>query len=382
MRKRSVLIIAFSDLANDPRVNRQIRLLQADFDVTAAGFTDPEIAGITFVKLPSQRKNAAGRLLAAVRLALRSYSSYYWNIDTIRGAHAALGRSHFDLVLANDAPTWPVAVSLRRQARLLFDAHEYAPREIEDRPLWRWLYGPYRYHQCRTFLPQADAIITVCAGIAAEYARVFGVSTEVVMNTPPRRDFKPAAPVGDRIRMIHHGFATPSRRIETMIQTMDHLDARFQLDLMLVGTNTAYLDSLRKLAASRPQIHFRPPVPMAKIPEATREYDIGLFLLEPTNFNYRHALPNKFFEFIQARLAVAIGPSPEMARLVRQFDCGVVAADFSPQAIASGLSALSPGKIMELKEHADVAADVLCWENEQKVLLQIVDRLLAKPCPA
>jgi hypothetical protein len=31
------------------------------------------------------------------------------------------------------------------------------------------------------------------------------------------------------------------------------------------------------------------------------------------------ALPNKFFEFIQARLAVAIWPSPEMSKITKTF---------------------------------------------------------------
>jgi hypothetical protein len=38
-----------------------------------------------------------------------------------------------------------------------------------------------------------------------------------------------------------------------------------------------------------------------------------------------------FVEFIQARLAVAVDPSPEMARLVQRYGCGVVAPDFPPK---------------------------------------------------
>jgi hypothetical protein len=35
------------------------------------------------------------------------------------------------------------------------------------------------------------------------------------------------------IRLIHHGRVGPSRKIETMIEMMDHLDPRFELNLML-----------------------------------------------------------------------------------------------------------------------------------------------------
>jgi len=40
-----------------------------------------------------------------------------------------------------------------------------------------------------------------------------------------------------------------------------------------------------------------------------------------------HALSDKLFEFIQACLADAIGPSPEMARIIHEDSCGIVADD-------------------------------------------------------
>ena len=68
------------------------------------------------------------------------------------------------------------------------------------------------------------------------------------------------------------------------------------------------------------------------------------------------ALPNKFFEFIQARLAIAIVPSPEMARLTREFDCGVVAEDFSSLSLARALTGLTAQGIDWMKRGADRAA--------------------------
>lgn len=82
------------------------------------------------------------------------------------------------------------------------------------------------------------------------------------------------------------------------------------------------------------------PVPMHRIVSFASTYDIGVFLLPPTNFNYRNALPNKLFEFIQARLAVAIGPSPQMAAVVREWNCGIVSDDFTPASLGENLQRL------------------------------------------
>jgi len=378
-----ILCLSFSPLHTDPRVHRQIALLSREHEVTAAGFSDPQLAGVSFINVNGPRKNIARRALAAARLLGRKFDAYYWNIGYIAAARRALHGREYDLIIANDSDTWPLAVALRGPARLLFDAHEYAPREFEDIWWWRWLHQPYRAHVCGKYLPAADAVTTVCDGIADEYARCFGVRPVVVMNAPPRRDATPAPVPADRVRMIHHGAAIRSRRIETMILALDHLDERFSLDLMLVGNDVKYLAELQRLAAARPRVRFRPAVPMQRIPEETRDYEIGLFLLEPTNFNYLHALPNKFFEFVQARLALAIGPSPEMAKLIRAHDCGIVAADFTPAALARALADLTPAVIERFKRNAHAAAATLCWEHESETLRRIVRHLLAHaPCAA
>ena len=87
-------------------------------------------------------------------------------------------------------------------------------------------------------------------------------------------------------------------------------------------------------------------------------------------------MPNKFFEFIQARLMVAIGPSPEMARLVKQYDLGIIAKDFSPQEMAKSLNSLSKEQILQYKENVNKAAEILNAEKEGEKLLKILEEVL------
>lgn len=141
-----------------------------------------------------------------------------------------------------------------------------------------------------------------------------------------------------------------------MIDLMQHLDDRFHLDLMLVEQDAATMAALRKRAAGHPRIRFIPPVAMHQIAVHTNAYDIGLFLLPPTNFNYLHALPNKFFEFMQARLAIAVGPSPEMKALVEMHGCGVVSPSFEPTDLARVIGALTHADIEAMKHASDRAS--------------------------
>jgi len=261
---------------------------------------------------------------------------------------------------------------------VLMDAHEYSPLEFEDRWLWRLLLGRLHHDLCRRYLPNAAAMVTVCQGIADEYARHYGVAPEVVQNAPVLQDLHPSTAEPGRIRMVHHGAAIRSRHLEMMIDVMRHLDDRFTLDFMLMENDVTYLNELRTRAANDPRIRFVTPVPMSDICRTLNQYDIGVFLLPPVNFNYRHALPNKFFEFIQARLAVAIGPSPEMARLVNAYGFGVVAESFEPADLAALLAKLSQADLVRYKLAADAAAGSLNYEASGRTLLALLEPLLVR----
>jgi len=377
MSRPRILVISFSHLGRDPRVQRQLKLLRDFAAVTAVGYGDPGLDGVEFVLARSQPKTWPQRLVALWRLQTRQFQAYYDNIGYIAMVRAALAGRSFELILANDPEAWPLAAAIRGPARLIFDAHEFAPSEYDEQWSWRILYKQYKTDLCARYLPQADAMLTVCDGIAQEYRQRFGVSPHVVRNIPPESGLRPTPVPADRLRMIHHGGAARVRRIDDMIRLLDLLDDRFTLDLMLIPSDPDYLRQLQGLAASRPRVRFVAPVPMPGIAAAINDYDIGLYILPPSSLNHQLALPNKLFEFIQARLAVAIGPSGEMARIVTSHGCGVVGRSFSLPDMAAALGALTAGDVTRYKEAADRAATELCWEVEGRVIRDEVQRLLA-----
>jgi hypothetical protein len=230
---------------------------------------------------------------------------------------------------------------------------------------------------CRKHLQSVQAFTTVAAGIAEEYWGVYGVRPEVIHNAPRKADLQPGPVSAKRIRIVHHGAAMPGRKIEAIIDAVGLLDSRFELDLMLVPGDARYIERLADRAKANPRVRMVAPVRMEDIVPFTNRYDIGINLTPPVNINHIYQLPNKFFEFIQARLAVAIGPSPEMQRLVEKYDCGVVAAGFSPQSMAAALSALTPERLADLKANSDRAAADLCFEKSEPIFLAAVERALA-----
>ncbi|MBU1281938.1 MAG: glycosyltransferase [Gammaproteobacteria bacterium] len=373
---KSVLIISFSVIHSDPRVMRQVRLLEHVHHVTVAGYGRAPDANIEFVALDKPPAGMLQKGIWASKLLLGAFESYYWSLPQVQHAQHLLAQRSFDLIVANDISALPLALELAGNCPVLMDAHEYSPKEFDDKLLWKLLFGRYHHDLCRRYLPKAAAMTTVCQGIADEYEREYGVPCKVIHNAPLDQKLSPSAVDADCIRLIHHGSAIRSRHLGVMIEMMKHLDARFTLDFMLVKTDAAYMAELRAAAQADSRIRFVEPVAMQDICQRLNEFDVGVYLLPPVNFNHEHALPNKFFEFIQARLAVAIGPSPEMATLLRQYQCGVVAESFDPQALAAVVQQLDATTVARFKEASDVAAGDLNYERGGQLLLSEVERLV------
>jgi len=226
------------------------------------------------------------------------------------------------------------------------------------------------------YIPRCAAMTTVSPTMAAAYADNFQVRPEVIYSAPPFQELPVQFPNSDCIRLIYHGAANPDRRLEDMISMMDLLDERFTLDLMLIGKGK-YLHDLRNASVRHPRIRWKDPVPMAEICEQTNQYDIGIFIMPPTTFNLQVTIPNKFFEFVQARLAVAVGPSEGMGRLTKEYGLGIVSADFTGAGMATKLNALTVDDIVQFKHNADVAARVLNAQSSMKIMSRLIEQILS-----
>ena len=375
----TILILAFSNPATDPRVNRQIRFLRDTYRVIAVGLAHPEVEGVEFIPITKMRKGSPNPL-AFLQILFHRYDHWYWQQKHVIDAFNKLSNVHADLILANDLQTLPLALKVAKGAKVILDAHEYAPRQYEDVLSWRLLFQDYSTHLCREYIPRVHGMTTVCQGIAEAYEKETGTRPVVLTSAPDFEDLQPHL-LNERqsaIRLIHHGVAGRSRKIENMIEMMDDLDGRFELNLMLVESDPSYFRYLKRVARHNPRIRFLPPVPMRTLPTYLNQFDVGVFLIEPTNFNYRFILPNKFFEFIQARLAIAIGPSPEMARMVKEHDLGIVSEDFSPKTFARSLSSLGRETINYHKLQSHKAARMMSAERNREILLDLVRQILRK----
>jgi hypothetical protein len=379
---KDVLVMVFSDLKHDARLTRQVNWLKKNHRLTVICFDSDEIRGVTLVRIRQTRLSLVRKVLLAGALLLRLYSLAYRIFHDYTRVLQPYALLNYDLVVANDIDTLPLAFRMKT-GKILFDAHEYAPRHFENNRIWKIFFQPFYVALCRKYIPRTGAMLTVGEGLAKEYEKHFGVRPTIIRNATRYYEIQPSAVRQDTIRLIHHGIANESRKLELMIEMMQYLDARFQLDLILMTSpyasrkTTNYIQSLKDRIENTPRMRVLPPVKSDEVVPAINPYDIGVFLIPPINFNYANTLPNKLFDFIQARLAIAIGPTPEMASIVSRFANGVVADTFEPKALAAKLNALTQEDIVRMKNQSAVAAAELNAEKNETVFDDVVRKLIS-----
>jgi hypothetical protein len=350
--------------------------LKDSYNVIAAGWSSPQIEEVTFIPIFRYFNSKIKKILNLIKLKSQLFDSYYWSNRNYQEAFQKLKNLDIDLILANDIESLPISVKLAelKKCKLIYDAHEYTPREFENSWQWRFFYQQYKTYLCKKHLSKVDLMLTICEGIAEEYRKQFNIKPMVITNAPSFQTLPIGKVDNNKIRIIHHGAAIPERSLELSIQVAKYLDQRFELNFMLVGNNS-YIQQLKQLAKIYPNINFIDPVPMPQIAEFINRYDIGLCMIPPTNFNYKNGLGNKFFEFIQARLMLAIGPSPEMANYTAKYSLGLVTKTFDPEEMAMQLNTLTTEKIQHFKSNTNKYAYELSFERNKKHMINAVSQL-------
>ena len=94
--------------------------------------------------------------------------------------------------------------------------------------------------------------------------------------------------------------------------------------------------------------------------------------------NYYYALPNKLFDYIQARIPVLVSDFPEMAKIVNDYGIGLTVNTSDPVRLASVFKEMleNDGKRRLWKQNLEKAAEKLCWEKEEKRLLEIYSEII------
>jgi glycosyltransferase involved in cell wall biosynthesis len=364
-----ICISVTNDIFTDQRVNRTVRsLVRAGYAVKVVGRkrqTDREVTGYP---CPVKR----------FRLWFNKGPLFYAEY-TIR-LFLFLLFTKQDVFLACDLDTLVasyLAARIRGKA-LIYDSHEYFTEvpELVGRPVVKKIWEAIE----KRILPHIRIAYTVSQSIADAYKAKYGIAMEVVFNYPcrDRSLIQPGFSLrrGQEKIILYQGSVNMGRGLALAIMAMKFITGA---RLVIIGEGDI-LEDLVKLtgnAGLSGSVTFTGRISMDELSHYTKQADIGISLEEDLGLNYRFALPNKLFDYIQAGIPVLVSDLPEMAAVVRKYDIGKVIRTTDPRELASCISSIlgNAADRDRWRENLRVASEELCWEKEEGKLLGIFQKV-------
>ncbi len=370
------VMLVLNDVSHDGRVRREAAALAAaGWRVLVIGtqrsygtLPDEEIMqGFTL------RRVRYARFGANKRRPWRWFRHGLQAVQIIRALNRATTRAYH----AHDFPALlliTLAQLIRqRSARVVYDSHELYLFQPPVRSAWvnRWheLTRPAFMAVEQYLARRAGAVITVSDPISRVMASWYRIPRPaVILNTiDPVREQTPApvdlrAIVGAGRRcIVHTGDLTNRGRCLTeLVQATSLLPN--DIALVFVGADQE-AGALARLAQSLDigtRVFFVPPVRPEEVPMVICGADAAAVLLRSDLWHIEATLPAKLFEAVAAGLPIVASPTFALARIVRQFDLGIVASSEQPAAIADAINCiLSPDQQAHYRAQVKDAQHVL-----------------------
>ncbi len=293
-----------------------------------------------------------------------------------------MARLHADVVHAHDVNTLPTAwlAAKLSGARLVYDAHEISTSR-EGYTSFRKLVAVVE----KWLMPRADGTITTTEARAKFFARAYGIARPVVLQNRPRRQ---AVQQSGRIReelalerpwpvVVYQGGVQQGRGLERLARIAADVPGAY---FVFIGGGRLEA-SLRDIAAElglQDRVRFIPTVALAELPSYTASADIGVQPIENTCLNHYTTDSNKLFEYVQAGLPVVASDLPEIRRVVREHDLGLLVPPGDSAALVAALRELvaDADKRRFYAAQSRKAAALLNWESQEHELLALYERVL------
>lgn len=364
--KKKIVVSVISDLVSDQRVHKVCLYLVAnDFEVNLIGRENKK-------SLPVEHRSyKTERIFCYFNNGVLLYAEFMIKL------FFKLFAKKTDVFLANDLdtllPNYLVATS--KNKKLVYDSHEYftgvpeLEKTVTKKRIWKGFEN--------FILPKIKYAYTVNQSIADLYGSEYGINMKVVRNVPllqpQAQDFKKLYPEDKIILLLQGAGINEERGAEELIESMQLLPDKFNLYLIGSGTCWEKLKISTKKLQLQERVTFIEKLPFDQLRHYTEQAHLGLSLDKPVSLNYQLSLPNKIFDYIHAGIPVLASPVVEVKNIIENFEVGTTINEVTPNCIAAAVTDVfnNPSLYDYWKANTSKAAEILCWQNEQKVLDEI-----------
>jgi len=366
-----VVVSVTNDLVTDQRVHKVCTTLSTmDFDVVLIGR-----------KLSNSL--AINRNYKTVRMKLLFNNGFMFYAEYSIRLFFKLFFIKKDVLLSNDLDTLLPNFLISRifSKKLVYDSHELFTEvpELIDRPTIKntWL-------SIEKFIfPRLKNVYTVNASIASIYKKKYNVDVEIIRNIAPlfeneSLDIALSKKVkGNKKMLILQGSGiNMDRGAEEAVTMMQYLE---NVVLYVIGSGDVF-DKLKELVKTlklEDKVFIKNRMSYQELMEYTKIADLGLSLDKGTNLNYEYSLPNKVFDYIQAKTPLLVSNRKEIASLVLDNNIGLVVENLDPEKLAQVIKNIFIDQelLKEWRENLVKAQKRYNWEKESIKLKNIFNNL-------
>lgn len=334
------------------------------------------------------RRNPVKRLLGQLFHSLLHMSRLLWHA---LGTGATVFHAH-------DLDTLPVCAmaAFLTSGRLVYDSHELwlgSRRHLLETT------SPYMRLERLTeslIAPLADAVIAVTPGRGEVMEGMYPNMPRpwLVPNYPP---LMPRVPRNEEVRrslgvweepeflFLYQGILGLHRGLEELIEAAASLRG-LPVHIGFVGHDRSRgaIPSCVQESETADMITFHPPVPSEELPLITGSADCGLLLFQGSCLNHTYSLPNKLFEYMMAGLPILGCDLPEISRVIKNHDCGILVDSTDPSSIAEGMRKMAedPQEAAAMGQRGYHAArEYYTWDRSALALRELYSGILGRVLP-
>lgn len=356
---KKIIISVTNDLTTDQRVAKICNtFVGLDYDVILVG-------RVLNNSIPLERHYKTKRFKLLFNKGVLFYAEYNLRLFIF------LLFSKKDMLWANDLDTLVASflVSKLQKKQLIYDSHELFT-EVPELIHRKFVKKTWEVLESWMF-PKLQNVITVSPSIASFYNKKYKVSCKVIRNFPYKQTIiesaKMSFPQNKKI-LLYQGSVNIGRGLELAIETIKLLPNYI---LVIVGDGDIFENLKIKIRNER--LHQKVFLLGKKTPAALKKITplatVGISIEEDLGLNYRYALPNKMFDYIQANVPVITSNLPEMKNIIEKYNIGQVLFKRSPEALKRLVEEVSQNSYdNQLKK----AGDVLHWKKEEEKLIHFI----------
>ncbi len=362
-----IIVSVTNDLVSDQRVKKVCdTLLDLNFDILLIGR-----------KLPNSL--AIERDYKTIRMSLFFNKGFMFYAEYNIRLFLKLLFLKSDILLANDLDTLlpNYLISILFSKKLIYDSHELFTEvpELTSRPKVRNIWLTIE----KLIFPNLKNVYTVNHKIADIYKEKYKIPVKVIRNVSNKlsnkkidKNLSDLIKKDKKMLILQGSGINIDRGAEEAVSMMQYVKNAV---LYIIGSGDVFVKlkvSVKKYQLED-KVFIKDKMPYKDLMEYTKIADLGLTLDKGTNLNYEYSLPNKVFDYIQAKIPVLASNREVVAELITKNNIGSITKTHDTKELAEIVNTILFDKELNKtwKRNLKNSAEIYTWENESKKLKEI-----------